>query len=66
MVTVKQAEVFITNLEPKREVLHSTTMDVFSPLASHDQMELHLISLLVVVFVGFKPPEQAYFVMDWL
>ena len=60
------AEVLIADLVPKREeVLHSAIADAFSPLASHDQMVLHLISLLLeVVFVSFKPPEQAYLVMD--
>jgi hypothetical protein len=44
MVTVRrQAEVFITDLEPKREALRSTTEDAFSPLASRGLKVLHLI-----------------------
>ena len=66
MVTVRQAEVFITGLEPRREVLHSTTMDAFSPLASRGRKGLHLISLPVVAFAGFVRAVQAYFVMGWL
>lgn len=63
---MRKAEVFITGLEPKREVLRSTTVDAFSPLASRGLKGLHLISLPEVAFVGFTPAVQACFVMGWL
>ena len=63
---MRKAEVFITGLEPRREVLRSTTVDAFSPLASRGRKGLHLISLPVGVFVGFMRAVQAYFVMGSL